>query len=221
MLASRALYLRLGRRLALPAITALALIGGTTLVGVATADTTPAMTVTPAVVAPGGTVTAASVTPCNPNEQVAAYLNGPTSTTKTDGVADASGAWRIPVTVPPGTPPATYTIYAACSPLGSFRLYPPVPLTVKLAVTLTADPVLRTVPNLVAHLSTTADAQPVAGAPLAFTTTSGAPICQATTNTAGTASCSGFLNALLSLGYRVTYAGDATHLNASAQGSIL
>jgi hypothetical protein len=92
---------------------------------------------------------------------------------------------------------------------------------VKLATTLTADPVLRNLPNMIGHLSTTADGKPMAGAPLSFTTPSGSPICQATTSTAGTASCSGGLTALLNLGYRVTYAGDATHFGAMAQAGLL
>jgi hypothetical protein len=189
--------------------------------GVAVAAPDPAITVTPGVVAPAGTVMVASVTPCNPNEQVGAFFNGPVSTIETDGTADATGAWHISVAVPADTPPATYTVNAACSPHGSFRVYPPVPLTVKLATTLTADPVLRNLPNMIGHLSTTADGKPMAGAPLSFTTPSGSPICQATTSTAGTASCSGGLTALLNLGYRVTYAGDATHFGAMAQAGLL
>jgi hypothetical protein len=189
--------------------------------GAAVAAPAPAITVTPGIIAPGGIVTVASVTPCNPNEQVGAFFNGPVSTIETDGTADATGAWQIPVSVPADTPPATYTVNAACSPHGSFRVYPPVPLTVKLATTLTAAPVLQNLPNLIGHLSTTADGKPMAGAPLSFTTPSGSPICQATTNAAGTGSCSGGLTALLNLGYRVSYAGDATHFGAVAQGPLL
>ena len=95
--------------------------------------------------------------------------------------------------------------------------------------TLTADPAIAQVgpgvtinlPNLVAHLSDPAG--PVSGAPVAFTTTKGAPICSGVTDATGTARCPGSIAAILSLGlgYQATFGGNAIDGPSSAHGTLL
>jgi hypothetical protein len=180
------------------------------------------MSMSPTVVAAGSSVTVSSVTPCAPAEAVAVLFNAaPSATVEADTVADSSGAWSASFTVPLTVPPGTYGVQAACSPLGAFREYEPLALTVKYAVTLVAKPVLGsggTYPNLSGVLTRTADGAPIAGAVLRFTTLKNVFVCQGVTLSTGTASCRGAARVLLSGGYYVSYAGDATHLAAITKG---
>jgi hypothetical protein len=179
------------------------------------------MSISPSVVAAGSAFTVSSVTPCAPSESVAVLLNAPPSTIEADTVAGTNGAWSVTITVPLTVAIGTYGVQAACSPLGAFREYQPVSLTVKYAVTLVAKSILGqggTFPNLTAVLTRTADGQPISGAVLRFTSLKKIFVCQGVTNAAGVGSCKGASKVVLTGGYYVSYAGDATHLGAIAKG---
>ena len=65
---------------------------------------------------------------------------------------------------------------------------------------------------------------PIAGGSVTFRTASGAFGCAATTNANGIASCSvvvPWLQALLSLGVRASFAGDATHTGSSGSAGLI
>jgi hypothetical protein len=76
-------------------------------------------------------------------------------------------------------------------------------------------------PNLIAHLAD--QSGPVSGRTVAFTTTGGAPICQAVTDGTGTASCAGSIDAILSLGfgYNATFGAAAIEGPSTAHGPLL
>jgi hypothetical protein len=180
------------------------------------------MTMTPTEVAAGHDVTVSSITPCNPGESVAVLLNAPPNTTEADTTADGAGAWTVTFTVPLTVPPGTYGVQAACSPLGAFREYDPLGLTVKLAVTLRGYPIFSGkggAKNLRANLTTTADGRPVVDATITFTNLKHTVLCAAQTDSAGTATCTtGGYRAITSGGYYAIYAGDATHLAVTVKG---
>jgi hypothetical protein len=102
------------------------------------------------------------------------------------------------------------------------------PYTVsKAATSITAKPVLATLPDLVAILKTGSGA-PLAGETVTFTTTSllglTFTVCHATTDATGTATCTGGgLSGLFDLGlsYTATFAGDADYQGSSAKGQLL
>jgi glycine/D-amino acid oxidase-like deaminating enzyme len=212
------------KRLRVAAALAATVLGALVVGGRAGADTLT-MSMTPTVVAPGSSVTVSSVTPCAPAEAVAVLFNAaPSATVEADTVADATGAWSASFTVPLTVPVGTYGVQAACSPLGSFREYTPLALTVKYAVTLVAKPILGsggTYPNLSGVLTRTADGAPIVGAVLRFTSLKNVFVCQGITLSTGTASCRGAAKVLLGGGYYVSYAGDATHLAAITKGHTL
>ena len=183
---------------------------------------TMTMSMTPTVVAEGHDVTVSSVTPCEPGESVAVLFNAPPNTTEADTTANAAGGWSATFTVPLWVPPGSYGVQAACSPLGAFREYEPLTLTVKLAVNLQAYPVVYgkglTLPNLKAALTTVMDGRGVAGAAITFTNLKHKVLCTGTTDATGTATCTGGYRSLSSGGYYAIYAGDPTHLGATAKG---
>ncbi|MBR7834899.1 Ig-like domain repeat protein, partial [Actinospica durhamensis] len=97
----------------------------------------------------------------------------------------------------------------------------------RVPTTIVAQPVLATLPNLVATL-TTGSGQALAGETITFTTTNllgqKAIVCQAVTGPTGAATCTGgVLGQLFNLGlsYTATFAGDADYLGSSAQGALL
>ncbi len=91
--------------------------------------------------------------------------------------------------------------------------------TVQLAQPiLNADPIYSSLPNLEAQLSYAGHA--ISGATLTFSTPSGSVICSGVTGTGGTATCPGAARAVLSLGYVVHFAGNASYLPGSASGSL-
>jgi hypothetical protein len=99
--------------------------------------------------------------------------------------------------------------------------------------TLKADPAIVQVlpglklnfPKLIAHLSV--NGVPVAGEVINFATTTGKPICSGITGPAGAASCSGSVQAVLSLGlgYTASFGGDPANtpplLSATAHGTLV
>src|SRR5262249_19357016 len=77
--------------------------------------------------------------------------------------------------------------------------------------------------NLSATLTDTTTGHPAAGQTITFTVGS-ATVCSATTNSSGTATCSGLvpvLLALLTLHYNATFAGTPTLAPATATGALI
>ncbi|HWE66982.1 MAG TPA: Ig-like domain-containing protein [Acidimicrobiales bacterium] len=88
----------------------------------------------------------------------------------------------------------------------------------QVKTTLSAVPVLQSLPNLRATLS--AAGAPLAGQTVIFSTPAGHIICSGVTNAAGTVTCAGGAQAVLSFGYVVFYLGSAAYLPASASGAV-
>ena len=88
----------------------------------------------------------------------------------------------------------------------------------KVQPVINADSIHSTLPNLEAQLSYAGHA--ISGATLVFSTPSGTVICSGVTGAGGSASCAGGTRAVLSLGYVVRFAGNASYLPVSASGSL-
>lgn len=75
-----------------------------------------------------------------------------------------------------------------------------------------------------ATLTRTRDGSPIAGRTVTFSTTAGATICSAVTDSQGRASCGGVLSvvpALLGLGYNASFAGDPSYQPSRGAGSLV
>lgn len=93
-------------------------------------------------------------------------------------------------------------------------------LSAPIVTGITASKVIPSLPNLNAQLSSTTG--PVPYAPVAFTTMNNKVLCIAITDIGGKAVCRNqFLTATLSLGYKVTFAGNAIYAPSSAKGALL
>jgi uncharacterized repeat protein (TIGR01451 family) len=100
---------------------------------------------------------------------------------------------------------------------------------VTVATQITADPAILEAgprvavffPNLTAHLSV--GTTPLAGKTVVFSLPNGGTICTGTTDSHGTATCAGAVQALLALqlGYVATFQGDATYGASSARGPLV
>jgi hypothetical protein len=96
------------------------------------------------------------------------------------------------------------------------------------ATTLVTQPaVLELLPGLSLLAGPTATLSsgnvPLGGQTVTFTTPSGSPLCTATTNPVGVATCGSgsALSALLALGYQANFAGKGSYLPTSAHGSLI
>jgi len=83
-----------------------------------------------------------------------------------------------------------------------------------------------TVRSLNATLTETHTGAPVAGAQVVFRTVKGNPLCTATTNSSGKATCDANVSLLVGLntllqGFTASFAGDNEHAGASAHGNIV
>jgi YVTN family beta-propeller protein len=83
-----------------------------------------------------------------------------------------------------------------------------------------------TVRSLNATLTETHTGAPVAGAQVVFRTVKGNPLCTATTNASGKATCDANVSLLVGLntllqGFTASFAGDDEHTGASAHGTIV
>jgi hypothetical protein len=135
---------------------------------------------------------------------------------------DDDGVLAIPPYASAGA--RTYGVVVA-SPLGLTDTATVTVTVGRVATSLVARPILPTLLGpLSATLTRTPGGQPVVGRTVTFTNRNGAVLCTAVTNGAGRAECRSLLPAilaLLNLGYRATFGGDATYLPSTGSAGLL
>lgn len=153
-----------------------------------------------------------------------------------DGAPDATGTGAPPASVShayaaTGSFPATLTVTdtAGQSSGATANVTVNRAATTLVAATDSARISVLSLLNITVFLHPTAtltrswDATPIAGRSITFTTTSGQPICTATTDSQGRAACRGTLHlpTVAGLGYRADFTGDGSYTSSTAVGSVL
>ncbi len=146
-----------------------------------------------------------------------------------DNGAAGVGTFRLD-SPPPSDPANCASAYGGWSINGGGAPYyiPAVQFNGPSATSLVTQPaVLELLPSVSLLAGPTATLSsgnvPLAGQTVTFTTPSGSPLCTATTNAAGTATCGAgsALSTLLAFGYQANFAGGGSYAPSSAKGSLV